>query len=57
MDVIKEIQQLITKAANAVDSIAALQFSQAAVNVANAMGSVKLTQKEFEKPVDKVKTT
>ena len=56
MDVTQEIRQLITKAASAQDSIQALQFSQAAVNVANAMGTLDLIEREREgKTVDKKK--
>jgi hypothetical protein len=56
MDVTQEIKQLITKAASAHDSIQALQFSQAAVNVANAMGSLDHIERERrDASVDKKK--
>ncbi len=37
----KEVETLIDKAANAVTSMDALRFSQAACNVANAMCAMK----------------
>lgn len=45
MDKVKEIEQLIDKAAEAHDSADALRFSQAAVNAANATLAVKTASK------------
>lgn len=49
-DKAKEIETLIDKAANSQDSADAMRFSQAAVNAANALCALKLSQGAVGQP-------
>lgn len=48
VDVSAEVESLVKKAAEALDSNDALKFSQAACNSANAMGALAMAKKQIK---------